>query len=61
VSAEYGLRCVSILTLAELIDTLTQGPSDAVRISSEQIAALRTYQRDWGVGSVSPEASTGAK
>src|SRR6188768_563596 len=49
VSSLFGLQCVSILTLAELIETFVQGPSDAVRISSEQIAALRAYQRDWGV------------
>jgi orotate phosphoribosyltransferase len=61
VSAQYGLRCVSILTLAELIETFAQAPSDAVRISSEQIVALRAYQREWGVASVSPDANTGAK
>jgi orotate phosphoribosyltransferase len=61
VSAQFALQCVGILTLAELIETFTQRPSDAVRISSEQIAALRAYQRDWGVGAVSPDANTGAK
>jgi len=61
VSAQFGLRCVSILTLAELIETLVQGPSDAVRISSEQIAALRAYQRDWGVAAVSPGGNAGAE
>jgi orotate phosphoribosyltransferase len=61
VSAQFGLRCFSILTLSELIETFVQGPSDAVRISSEQIAALRVYQRDWGVGAVSPDAKAGAE
>ena len=48
VSAQFGLRCVSILTLADLIETFAQGPGDAVRISREQFAALRAYQRDLG-------------
>jgi orotate phosphoribosyltransferase len=61
VSAQFGLRCVSILTLAELVETFAQGPSDAVRISSEQIAALRAYQREWGVSAVSPDIKPGAK
>src|SRR3954465_1049851 len=39
VSAEFGLRCVSILTLAELIETFAANPGDAVRISGEQFAA----------------------
>jgi orotate phosphoribosyltransferase len=61
VSAQFGLRCVSILTLAELIETFAKGPSDAVRISGEQIAALRAYQREWGVSSVSPGGNAGAE
>ena len=61
VSSQFGLQCVSILTLAELIETFVQGPSDAVRISSEQIAALRAYQRDWGVAAVSPGGNAGAE
>lgn len=54
VSAEYGLRCVSILTLSDLIDALTTPAGDAVRISGEQVAALQAYQRAWGVAPVSP-------
>src|SRR5262245_25955958 len=54
VSAQFGLRCVSILTLADLVDTFAGGGAgDAVRISSEQYAALRAYQQAWGVGAVS--------
>jgi orotate phosphoribosyltransferase len=53
VSAQFGLRCVSILTLADLIDTFAKEPSDAVRISREQFAALQAYQRSWGIGAVS--------
>jgi hypothetical protein len=61
VSAQFGLRCVSILTLAELIETFAQGPGDAVRISREELAALRAYQQEWGVASVSPGAKAGAE
>jgi len=53
VSAQFGLRCVSILNLADLIDTFAKEPSDAVRISREQFAALRAYQQSWGIGAVS--------
>jgi orotate phosphoribosyltransferase len=57
VSEQFGLRCVSILTLAGLIETFTQAPGqtlgDPVRISHEQLAALRDYQRQWGIAPVS--------
>ncbi len=57
VSEQFGLQCVSILTLAGLIETFTQAPGqnpgDTVRISHEQIAALREYQRQWGTAAVS--------
>ena len=54
VSVQFGLRCVSILTLADLIETFSATSGDAVRISSEQLAALRAYQRAWGTAAVSP-------
>jgi orotate phosphoribosyltransferase len=53
VTAQFGLRCVSILTLSDLIDSLAADPGDAVRISGEQFAALRAYREAWGVGAVS--------
>jgi hypothetical protein len=59
------LRCVSILTLSNLIETFARAPgpeaSDPVRISSEQFDALRAYQRNWGVGDVSGGAKAGAE
>jgi orotate phosphoribosyltransferase len=65
VSEQFGLRCVSILTLAGLIETfaLTPGqePGDPVRISREQLAALRDYQRQWGVAPVSAGTAAGAE
>jgi orotate phosphoribosyltransferase len=53
VSSQFGLRCVSILTLTDLIGTFSAAPGDVVRISGEQLDALRAYQRNWGVATVS--------
>jgi hypothetical protein len=61
VSTQFGLRCVSILTLADLIETFSQAASDGVRISREQFAALQAYQRDWGVSAVSAGSKPGAE
>jgi orotate phosphoribosyltransferase len=44
-----GLRCVSIVTLAELIEALTRGPDGRARISDDQLTALRAYQERYGV------------
>jgi orotate phosphoribosyltransferase len=58
VSEQFGMRCVSILTLSGLIETFAGTPADdtgdPVRISREQFAALQAYQREWGVRAVSP-------
>lgn len=47
----YRLRCVSIITLADLIEALSR-PADAAgartRISDEQLTTLRAYQRRYG-------------
>ena len=61
VSAQFGLRCVSILTLTDLIETFAQVSGDAVRISREQFVALQSYQREWGIGAVSAGAKAGAE
>lgn len=44
VERDYGLRCVSIVTLADLIEALSQPADGRVRISDEQLTALRVYQ-----------------
>jgi len=44
-----GLRCVSIITLADLIEALTRGPDGRARISDDQLTALRAYQQRYGV------------
>jgi orotate phosphoribosyltransferase len=47
--AEHGLRCVSVVTLADLIETLSQPASGAARISAEQLTALRAYRQRYGI------------
>ncbi len=49
VEAEFGLRCISILTLAGLIEALAERKGDAVRISGEHRAALEAYRDRFGV------------
>jgi orotate phosphoribosyltransferase len=49
VEREHGLQCVSIVTLADLIETLSQGSDGRVRISAEQLTALRAYRERYGV------------
>jgi orotate phosphoribosyltransferase len=44
-----GLRCVSIVTLADLIEALTAPPNGHARISDDQLTALRAYQQRYGV------------
>ena len=61
VSSQFGLRCVSILTLADLIESAAGDVGDAVRISREQYAALRAYQQAWGASAVSAGAGAGAQ
>ena len=46
VTAEFGLRCVSVLSLATLVEGVVAG--DGVHISDAQIAALRTYRATYG-------------
>jgi orotate phosphoribosyltransferase len=45
---QQGLQCVSIVTLAELIEALSRPPDGRVRISVEQLTALRAYQQRYG-------------
>jgi orotate phosphoribosyltransferase len=47
--AEHGLRCVSVVTLAELIEALAAPAGGAARISAEQLTALRAYRERYGV------------
>jgi orotate phosphoribosyltransferase len=44
-----GLRCVSVVTLDELIETLSHPPDGQVRISAEQLTSLLAYRQRYGV------------
>jgi orotate phosphoribosyltransferase len=43
-----GVRCVSIITLADLIEALAHPPDGRARISDDQLTALRAYQARYG-------------
>jgi orotate phosphoribosyltransferase len=43
-----GLRCVSIVTLADLIEALSQATDAHARISAEQLTSLEAYRRRYG-------------
>jgi orotate phosphoribosyltransferase len=47
--AEHGLKCVSVVTLAALIEALSSGSSGSSRISADQLTALRAYRDRYGV------------
>jgi orotate phosphoribosyltransferase len=44
-----GLTCVSVVTLADLIETLARPPDGQVRISAEQLTSLLAYRQRYGV------------
>jgi len=48
VERRHGLRCVSIVTLAELIEALSRSTDGRARISDEQLTALRAYRERYG-------------
>ncbi len=45
----YRLRCVSLLTLSDLIETLDRPAGDRGRISASQLGDLRAYRERYGV------------
>jgi orotate phosphoribosyltransferase len=47
--AEHGLRCVSVVTLATLIETLSKPVNGTSRISADQLTGLRAYRERYGV------------
>ena len=49
VEAQFGIRCISILSFGELIDTLTAGAGDAFRISDAELGQLRDYRSRFGI------------
>ena len=50
VEKEHGLECVSIVTLTDLIETLSRPADGRVRISAEQLTSLRAYRERYGGG-----------
>ena len=50
VEKDYGLKCVSIVTLADLITALAGPGGGPKRISAEQLSALTAYQARYGGG-----------
>lgn len=46
---QQGLSCVSVVTLADLIETLANPPDGQPRISAEQLTSLRDYRQRYGV------------
>ena len=49
IASQHGLTCVSVVTLAELVETLSNPPDGRVRISAEQLTSLRDYRHRYGV------------
>ena len=49
VERAHGLKCVSIVTLAELIAALSQAREGPMRISAEQLTQLEAYRQRFGV------------
>ena len=47
--AEHGLMCVSVITLAALIEALSSGGGGPSRISADQLTALKAYRERYGV------------
>jgi orotate phosphoribosyltransferase len=45
----HGVRCVSIVTLADLIEALARPAQGRARISDDQLTALRAYRERYGV------------
>jgi orotate phosphoribosyltransferase len=49
IEGQHGLKCVSVVTLADLIDALSHPPDGQVRISAEQLTSLLAYRQRYGV------------
>jgi len=49
IESVHGIRCVSLLTLSDLIETVGRPAGDRVRISEEQLASLKAYRERYGV------------
>jgi orotate phosphoribosyltransferase len=46
---EFGVTCVSVITLADLIESLSAGSERPAGISAEQLTSLQAYRERYGV------------
>jgi orotate phosphoribosyltransferase len=49
VEADFGLRCISLLTLADLIDILSTTTTEREPLPEEHLQALRDYRAQYGI------------
>ena len=49
IATQEALTCVSVITLDDLIETLSRPPDGRVRISAEQLTSLLAYRQRYGV------------
>ena len=49
IESTYGLKCVSVITLADLIEALASPARGPARISVEQLTSLQAYREAFGV------------
>jgi orotate phosphoribosyltransferase len=49
VEADFGLRCISLLTLADLIDILSTATTEREPLPEEHLQALRDYRAQYGI------------
>lgn len=61
VELRFGVPCVSIITLDELIAALARGRGAAARISAEQLTSLEAYRDRYGVRRDLPRAGARSK
>jgi orotate phosphoribosyltransferase len=61
VEARFGVPCVSIVTLDELIEALSRGTGTAARISAEQLTSLQAYRDRYGARPGLPRAGARSK
>ncbi len=48
IQAAFGVRCVSILTLGQLLDALENPADGRARVSGQQLTALKAYRAQFG-------------
>lgn len=46
---QFGVTCVSVITLADLIESLSLAPGSPARISADQLTSLQEYRKRYGV------------